>query len=75
MAAPTIDVALLTESRYEKPDQPDWYVSQILAEDGLLQAALRRRGLHSVRVDWARDDFRGSDARCALFRTTWDYFH
>ncbi|MHC4903472.1 MAG: ATP-grasp domain-containing protein [Planctomycetota bacterium] len=75
MAAPTIDVALLTESRYEKPDQPDWYVSQILAEDGLLQAALRRRGLHSVRVDWARDDFRWSDARCALFRTTWDYFH
>ncbi|MHC4979891.1 MAG: ATP-grasp domain-containing protein, partial [Planctomycetota bacterium] len=28
-----------------------------------------------VRVDWARDDFRWSDARCALFRTTWDYFH
>jgi glutathione synthase/RimK-type ligase-like ATP-grasp enzyme len=75
MAAPTIDVALLTESRYEQPDQPDWYVSQILEEDELLTAAFHRRGVHTVRVDWARVDFPWSSTRCALFRTTWDYFH
>jgi glutathione synthase/RimK-type ligase-like ATP-grasp enzyme len=49
MAAPTIDVTLLTESRYEQPD-------------------------HALRVDWARADFDWSRTRCALFRTTWDYF-
>ncbi|MHC4990954.1 MAG: ATP-grasp domain-containing protein [Planctomycetota bacterium] len=75
MPAPTIDVALLTDARYEQPENPDWYVSQILEEDELLQAALGRRGLHAVRVDWARSDFAWSSARCALFRTTWDYFH
>jgi glutathione synthase/RimK-type ligase-like ATP-grasp enzyme len=75
MAAPTLDVALLTESRYEQPDAPDWYVAQILAEDGLLQAGLERRGLRAARVDWARPDFDWSRTRCALFRTTWDYFH
>jgi glutathione synthase/RimK-type ligase-like ATP-grasp enzyme len=75
MAAPTIDVALLTDSRYEQPVQPDWYVSQILAEDELLAAAFERRGLATVRVDWARPDFPWTSARCALFRTTWDYFH
>jgi hypothetical protein len=75
MAAPTIDVALLTESRYERPDRPDWYVSQVLAEDELLAAAFERRGVSTARVDWARADFPWSSARCALFRTTWDYFH
>jgi glutathione synthase/RimK-type ligase-like ATP-grasp enzyme len=75
MATPTIDVALLTESRYERPDRPDWYVSQVLAEDELLAAAFERRGVSTARVDWARADFPWSSARCALFRTTWDYFH
>jgi glutathione synthase/RimK-type ligase-like ATP-grasp enzyme len=75
MLDPDIDVALVTESRYEQPDEPDWYVEQILAEDGLLQAELTRRGLRSARVDWARADFAWSRARCAVLRTTWDYFH
>jgi glutathione synthase/RimK-type ligase-like ATP-grasp enzyme len=75
MSACDIDVALVTESRYEQPDEPDWYVEQILAEDGLLQAALSRRGLRSARVAWARADFAWSRARSAVLRTTWDYFH
>jgi hypothetical protein len=54
MAAPTIDVALLTDSRYEQPDRPNWYVSQILTEDELLAAAFHRRGVHTVRVDSLR---------------------
>jgi glutathione synthase/RimK-type ligase-like ATP-grasp enzyme len=75
MAAPALDVALLTESRYEQPRDPDWYAAQILADDALLQAAFERRGLRAARVDWARADFDWAKARCALFRTTWDYFH
>jgi len=75
MAAPTIDVALLTEARYEQPDGSDGHAAQILAEDGLLQAAFARRGRGTVRVDWARGDFDRSRPRCTLFRTTWDYFH
>ena len=75
MSVCDIDVALVTESRYEQPDEPDWYVEQILAEDGLLQAELTRRGLRSARVDWARADFAWTRARCAVLRTTWDYFH
>ncbi len=70
------DVALLTDARYEKPDQGEigWYVQNILDEDALIRAGLQRRGLSSIRVDWARTDFDWGSVRCAVFRTTWDYF-
>jgi len=45
-----------------------------LADDRLLQAALARRGLTSLRVDWADPEVDWSRFRCAVFRTTWDYF-
>ena len=70
------DVALLTERRYAAaaaaPD--DWYVGNILHDDDLLRAALERRGLSAVRVDWADPDVDWSAFRLAVFRTTWDYF-
>lgn len=70
------DVALLTDRRYEAstaaPD--DWYLANILADDRLLQDALRERGLSSVRVDWARPGVDWARFRCAVFRSTWDYF-
>jgi len=69
------DFVLLTESRYEQPEQVDWYVKNILTEDGLVQAALEKRGMHCARVDWNRRDFDFSRARACLFRTTWDYFN
>jgi hypothetical protein len=70
------DVALLTESRYEAAVAPegDWYLGNILQEDRLLQEALLQCGLSSVRVDWSRPDVDWSRFRCAVFRTTWDYF-
>jgi len=72
----TADVALLTERRYTATaaDPDDWYLGNILQEDGLLQAALERVGLSSVRVDWSRPDVDWSAFRCVVFRTTWDYF-
>jgi glutathione synthase/RimK-type ligase-like ATP-grasp enzyme len=73
---PAADVALLTDRRYTAATAPngDWYLGNILADDGLLQAALGRRGFSSVRVDWADPDVDWSRFRCAVFRTTWDYF-
>jgi glutathione synthase/RimK-type ligase-like ATP-grasp enzyme len=71
------DVALLTEARYAGADAPehDWYFQNILRDDALLQAALLERGLSSARVDWADPHVDWTRFRCALFRTTWDYFH
>ena len=70
------DVALLTEQRYAVTAAPegDWYLGNILRDDQLLQTALANHGLSSVRVDWASADVDWSRFRCAVFRTTWDYF-
>lgn len=76
MASMTADVALLTERRYDasEADESDWYLANILRDDQLLRRALERRGLTSLRVDWARPDIEWQQFRCAVFRTTWDYF-
>ncbi len=70
------DIALLTDPRYTAtfahPD--DWYLDNILRDDRLLVDALARRGASAVRVDWSRTDVDWSRFRCAVFRTTWDYF-
>lgn len=70
------DIALLTDRRFTataaRPG--DWYFGNILAEDRLLRAALDGLGLSSVRVDWNDPDQDWSQYRCAVFRTTWDYF-
>jgi glutathione synthase/RimK-type ligase-like ATP-grasp enzyme len=70
------DAALLTDHRYtaEVAAEGDWYLGNILADDRLLREALGRCGLTSVRVDWADPDVDWSRFRCAVFRTTWDYF-
>ncbi len=70
------DVALLTEQRYTAAvaADGDWYLDNILRDDQLLQSALERHGISSVRIDWASPDVDWSQFRCAVFRTTWDYF-
>ena len=75
-APPRADVALLTERRYaaDSAAADDWYLGNILRDDGLLIGALAKRGLSAVRVDWTRDDIDWSAFRVAVFRTTWDYF-
>ena len=72
----TFDVALLTDRRYTASTAADgdWYLSNILADDRLLQEALASRGLTSLRVDWADPAIEWSRFRCGVFRTTWDYF-
>lgn len=68
------DVVILTESRYVRPEKVSDYVQNILTEDGLLKKALESHGLKVIRKDWADPDFDWSSTKCAIFRTTWDYF-
>ncbi len=69
-----IDVAILTESRYVNPTEDSEYVSNILWEDNLLKSALEKYDFNVIRVDWADPKFDWNSTRCAVFRTTWDYF-
>jgi len=71
-----VTIALLTERRFEAATAPDGdqFFANILLEDKLLANALRSRGLSAKRVNWARPDVDWSAFRCAMFRTTWDYF-
>ncbi len=69
-----LDVVILTESRYLNPAKVNDYIQNVLTEDGLLQSALEALGLKVVRKDWADPDFVWSSTKCAVFRTTWDYF-
>lgn len=68
------DVVILTESRYLNPESQDSYVLNILKEDRLLEQALEKKGLKVTRKDWADPGFDWNSTRCAIFRTTWDYF-
>ncbi len=68
------DVVILTESRYLNPAKVNDYIQNVLTEDGLLQGALEELGLKVVRKDWADTEFDWSTTKCAVFRTTWDYF-
>lgn len=69
------DIAILTESRFINPKKTDWYIQNVLEEDGLVQKALESKGLKVTRVDWADPNFDFASIKGALFRTTWDYFH
>jgi glutathione synthase/RimK-type ligase-like ATP-grasp enzyme len=70
------DIALLTDGRFTAAEAAadDWYFRNILHDDSLLQAALSALGLTSVRLDWADPTVDWTQFRCAVFRTTWDYF-
>ena len=69
------DVVILTESRYENPKIIDWYIQQVLTEDQLLKSSLEKLGLKVIRKNWLSKDFNWKQARCLIFRSTWDYFN
>jgi glutathione synthase/RimK-type ligase-like ATP-grasp enzyme len=70
------DVALLTDRRYTaaEAEEGDWYFGNMLKDDALLQRALERRNLTSVRLDWSDPEVDWSQFQAIVFRTTWDYF-
>ena len=67
------DVAILTERRYLNPPKVNWYVKNILHEDGLVQSELEALNISCQRIAWD-DSVDLSGFRFALFRTTWNYF-
>ena len=68
------DIVILTDCRYENPDKTNWYIEQILQEDGLVKSALEKKGLKVIRKSWNAKGFDWAQCRCAIFRSTWDYF-
>lgn len=69
------DVVILTKKGFFKPENPDWYVKQVIKEDLLVQKALEKKGLRVIRTFWDNPDFNFAEAEITLFRTIWDYFH
>ncbi len=68
------DIIILTDERYEMPDESNWYVAQLLGEERLLMAGLEAHGLRVARVAWSNPRFDWRRTRAAVFRSTWDYF-
>lgn len=68
------DITILTDDRYFNPQNPDWYVNNILKEDGLVKTALENKGFKVTRKSWSDPEFDWSNTKAVLFRTTWDYF-
>ncbi len=69
-----VDIVILTEDRYLDPNLDDWYQAQIAHEEGLVVAALAKRGLSVVRRSWSDPSMDWSQCGAAVFRSTWDYF-
>jgi len=67
-------IVILTEDRYENPQKKNWYINNILKEDGLLLSALAELGFRVSRVSWSSKTFDWEGVDYAIFRTTWDYF-
>ncbi|NAS30586.1 hypothetical protein GTQ40_06360 [Flavobacteriaceae bacterium R38] len=70
----TVDIVILTDSRYVNPINPNQYVQDVLIEDNLVKKALEKEGLIVERRSWDDPSFDWSTAKYLLFRTTWDYF-
>ena len=67
------DITILTDHRWVKVENPDWYAKQVIHEDDLLQKALEKQGLNVTRINWDDPDFDWSQTKFAIFRTVWDY--
>ncbi|MEC7752678.1 hypothetical protein [Roseivirga sp. UBA1976] len=74
MKEKSFDIVVLTDNRYVAPENPGWYVQNILKEDGLVVEALQSKGFKVTRKSWSDPDFDWSSTKAVLFRTTWDYF-
>ncbi len=69
------DVVILTQKKFFKPKNPDWYTKQVLKEDNLVEEAIKKKGIKVIRTYWDNPDFDFSEAKITIFRTIWDYFH
>lgn len=75
MSSNKFDIALLTEGKYVNPSETDWYMDQVLKEDGLVKSELERLGYSVLIVNWADKTVDWSQFKACVFRSIWDYFH
>ena len=68
------DIIIVTDERFEVPDETNWYHANLVGEERLFMAGLEARGLRTKRVAWSNAEFDWKRARAAVFRSTWDYF-
>ena len=68
------DITILTDERYEVPDETNWYHANLYGEEKLLMAGLEARGLRVARAAWSHPAFDWKRTRSVVFRSTWDYF-
>ncbi|WP_250432567.1 ATP-grasp domain-containing protein [Hanstruepera flava] len=68
------DIVILTDKRYLEDSKTDVYKHNVFYEDFLVQDALNKLGLKTLRLAWDDPDFDWSKTKSVLFRTTWDYF-
>lgn len=68
------DIVILTDNRYLKDSKTNTYNHNVFYEDFLVQQALSKIGLKTLRLSWDDSNFRWSSTKAILFRTTWDYF-
>jgi glutathione synthase/RimK-type ligase-like ATP-grasp enzyme len=69
-----VDITILTDRRYYKPDNITPYIQNILDEAEYLKQALQARGLTVSRTFWDNPDYDWTQTRAVIFRTVWDYF-
>ncbi|WP_223033328.1 ATP-grasp domain-containing protein [Hanstruepera marina] len=70
----TYDIVILTDKRYLEDSKTDTYKHNVFHEDFLVQEALSKQGLKTLRLAWDDPDFDWTKTKSVLFRTTWDYF-
>ena len=69
-----LDFVILTEDRYEKPKNINWYIKNVLKEDSILLNEIANLGFSVKRISWSSKSFDWSNVKYVIFRTTWDYF-
>ena len=69
-----LDFVILTEDRYEKPKNINWYIKNVLNEDSILLNEIANLGFSVKRISWSSKSFDWSNVKYVIFRTTWDYF-
>lgn len=68
------DLILLSDQRFVNPENPDWFIKNILQEDNMVKDALEKRGFRVMRTNWDNTSVDWTETGHVLFRTTWDYF-
>ena len=69
----TIDVVILVQKEYVNPQNPDWFIENIILEDKLLTNALIKQGLSSKIVAWDDKEFDWTSTKSIVIREIWDY--